>query len=218
MLWIPKRERMNTMKRSLLYGFFIGLVFVTLTTSCSSMKTRYVWKDDTYHQPLRKVLVIAVAELDFMRNHFENVLSQSLAARGIEAIPGNKVFPQTEGKLDRQAVLAKVRELGIESVLVIRTVSKKEVSEFRPGGIYVVPTNFYQDWYGFYSDSFIVVTDPGRQYDADYFTLVTNVYDVSGDKLIWSNLSEVKVENSRQGAINPFIDWLMKQLEDSKLL
>ena len=118
------------MKRSLLYGFFIGLVFVTLTTSCSSMKTRYVWKDDTYHQPLRKVLVIAVAELDFMRNHFENVLSQSLAARGIEAIPGNKVFPQTEGKLDRQAVLAKVRELGIESVLVIRTVSKKEVSEF----------------------------------------------------------------------------------------
>jgi hypothetical protein len=206
------------MKHSLRYCFFIGLVFVTLTTSCSSIKTVHVWKDDTYNQRLRKVLVIAVAELDFMRNHFENVLSQSLVSSGVEAIPGNKVLPQPEGKLDRKAILAKVRELGIDSVLVVRSVNKKEVSKFQPGGVYLMPTNFNEDWYGFYSDSFIIVSDPGRAYDADYFTLVTNVYNVSSDKLIWSNLSQVKVENSREGAINPFIDWLMKQLEDSKLL
>ncbi len=206
------------MKRSLRYCAFICLVLVTLTTSCRSIKTQSVWKDDSYHGRLQKVLVIAVAELDFMRNHFENVLSQNLAARGVEAIPGNKVFPQTKEKLDRKAVVAKVKELGIESVLVIRSVSKKEVSEFRPGGVYIVPTAFYDDWYGFYSESFIVASDPGRQYDADYFNLVTNVYDTGSDKLVWSNLSEVKVEGSREGAINPFIDWLMKQLDDSKLL
>jgi hypothetical protein len=41
---------------------------------------------------------------------------------------------------------------------------------------------------------------------------------VSSEKLIWTYLSQVKVENSREGAINPFIDILMKQLEASKLL
>lgn len=206
------------MKRLLRICFLMCLVLVPLMTSCAPIKTQHVWKDDAYQERLQKVLIIAVAELDFMRNHFENVLSQNLAARGIEAIPGNKVFPQTAEKLDRKAVVAKVKELGMENVLVIRRLSKKEVSEIRPGGVYIIPTSFYEDWYGFYSGSFIIAGDPARQYDAEYFNLVTNVYSAGSDKLVWSNLSEVKVEDSRQGAINPFIDWLMKQLEDSRLI
>ena len=206
------------MKNSLRIRFFISVMLIALTTSCASTKTLHVWKDDGYHQPLRKVLVIAVAELDFMRNHFENVLSENLASRGIEAIPSNKVFSQPETKIDRGAIVAKVRELGIGSVLVARSVSKKEVSDFQPGGIYFASANFYSSYAGFYSDSFVVVSTPGREFDADYFTLVTNIYDVSSEKLIWTYLSQVKVENSREGAINPFIDILMEQLEASKLL
>lgn len=34
----------------------------------------------------------------------------------------------------------------------------------------------------------------------------------------WSYLARVKVETSRQGAINPFIETIMKQLEKSELL
>jgi hypothetical protein len=196
----------------------MSLVFVTLMTSCGSIKTLQVWKDDAYNQRLRKVLVIAVAEQDFMRNHFENVLSEKLISRGVEAAPGNKVFAQSKSKIDRESILAKVKELGIESVLVARSVGKKEYSELYAGGVYVVPTTFYQGYYGFYADSFAVVSGPGGAYDAEFFTLVTNVYEVSSEKLIWSYLSEVKVENSRQGAINPFIDKMMKQLEDSKLI
>jgi hypothetical protein len=206
------------MKTLLRYFLCVVLALALFTTSCGSIKTLHVWKDDTYQQRLQKVLVIAVAEQDFMQKHFENVLSESLASRGIEATPGNKVFPQTKGKLDREAILAKVKELGFSSVLVARSVNKKEVSELAHGQIYFVPTSFQQDWYGFYADSLDVVAISGRQYDAEYFTLVTNVYDVTSEKLIWSYLSEVKVENSREGALNPFIDRLIKQLEDSKLL
>jgi len=209
---------MQNMKTTWQHTIFAGLAFVLLTASCGSIKTLHVWKDDKYQQRLQKVLVVAVAENDYIRDHFENMLSEQLMARGVGAVPGHKVLSQPTREVDREAIRAKVKELGVSSVLIARSVNKKEVSEITPGSIYLVPTNFYQDWYGFYSDSYSIVSLPGRQYDAEFFTLVTNIYDVSSEKLVWSFLSQVKVENSLQAAVNPFIDKLLKQLEDSKLL
>jgi len=206
------------MKYQLICRFMIGLVLLILTASCASTKTLHVWKDDTYRQQLHKVLIIAITEQEYMREHFENVLAENLEARGIAAIPSSKIFPQPGAKLNREVIVAKVKELGVGNVLVSRSVSKKEVSQLTPGGIYFVPTDYYSDWYGFYSDSFVAVTIPGSAYDAEYFNIVTNVYDARSEKLIWSYLSQVKVEGSREGAINPFIDVLMKQLQDNKLL
>jgi hypothetical protein len=206
------------MKQLRVYGFFIGLTLIVLATSCAPTKTLHVWKDDQYNQRLHKVLIIAVTKEEYMRDHFENVLAESLQTRGVEAVPSNKVLPQPGAKLEREAVVAKVRELGIGHVLVARSVSKKEVSQLNPGGIYFVPTDYYSGWYGFYSDSFVAITVPGSAYDAEFFSIVTNVYDVRSEKLIWSYLSQVKVEGSKEGAINPFLDVLMKQLEDNKLL
>jgi hypothetical protein len=209
---------MDNMKSSLRQSFFISLVLIAFTASCGTTKTLHVWKDEGYNQRLLKVLVIAVSEEDFIRKHVENVLAENLASRGVETVVGNKVFPQSGAKLDREAIAAKVRELGIESVLVARRINKEEVSKLYPGGVFVVPADYYHGWYGFYSDSIAFVSVPGRAYDAEYFTLVTNIYDVSSEKLIWTYLAQVKVEESREGAINPFIGTIMKQLEASKLV
>ncbi len=206
------------MKYQLAGRLIIGIAFLSLTTSCAATKTLHVWRDDQYKQRLHKVLIIAVAEQDYMKDHFENVLAEQLEARGIEAVPGNKVFPKTNAKLERDAVVAKVKELGIGNVLIGRSVSKKEVSQLTPGGVYFIPVDFYSDYYGFYTNSFVAVRVPGVAYDAEYFNILTNVYDAGTEKLIWSYLSQVKVEGSREGAINPFIDILIKQLRDSGLI
>jgi hypothetical protein len=108
--------------------------------------------------------------------------------------------------------------LGIDGVLVSRAINKEEYSRLTPGGVYFVPTDYYGGWYPFYTGSFAPVAVSGRAYDAEFFRIVTNLYDVRSEKLVWSYLAQVKVENSREGAINPFIDTLMKRLEDSKLL
>jgi len=198
-------------------GFLISLVLM-LTASCASTKTLHVWKDEGYKQKLGKTLIIVIAELDYMRNHFEDVLALRLGDRGIDAIPSNKVIPQLGAKLDREAIAAKVRELGAENVVVARAISKDEYSRLIQGGVYFVPVGYYSGWYPFYADSFSIVAVSGAAYDAEFFTIVTNIYDVQSEKLIWSYLSRVKVETSREGAINPFIETIMKQLESSKLL
>jgi hypothetical protein len=208
-------DQMNGFLRK---SFLIGLVAMLFTASCASTKTLNVWKDEGHSQKLGKTLVIAIAELDFMRNHFENVLALRLGDSGINAIPSNKVIPQLGENPDRETIMAKVRELAVENVVVVRAISKNEYSELMPGGVYFVPESYNSGWYSFYSESYSMVTVSGSAYDAEYFTMVTNIYDVRSEKLIWSYLSRTKVETSRQGAINPFIETIIKQLEDSKLL
>jgi len=212
------KRRITDMRHPLTYRYFIGFVFLAVAASCAPTKTLHVWKDDQYNQRLKKVLIIAVTEQEYMRDHFENVLAENLESRGIAAVASNKVLPQPAAKVDREVIAAKVRELGIGNVLVSRSVSKKEVSQLTPGGLYFVPTNYYSGYYGFYSDSFLAVSVPGAAYDAEFFNIVTNVYDAHSEKLIWSYLSQVRVEGSKQGAINPFITTLLKQLDDGKLL
>ena len=211
------KKRMDIMRFSMKYSFLISLTLVAAAISCASVKTVNLWKDEGYNQRLQKVLVISVSESDFMQKHFEDVFSERLASRGVEAVPANKVFSQPGEELDKAAIATKVRELGIKSVLVARAISKEETAQLLQEGGYVVPVSYYAGWYNFYSGASLLVPPAGSAYDTEFFTIVANIYDVGSEKLVWSSISKVKVEASRQGAINPFIDALMKQLERSKL-
>jgi len=206
------------MRISVRCGFFATLMLVAVTISCASIKTVNLWKDEGYNQRLQKVLVVSAGEPDFMQKHFEDVLSDRLASRGVEAVPANKVFSQPGEELDQAAIAAKVRELGIQSVLVARAISKAETAQLLHQGGYVVPVSYYAGWYNFYSGSSLLVPAAGSAYDTEFYTIVANIYEVRTEKLIWSSISKVKAETSRQGAINPFIEALLKQLEKSKLL
>lgn len=198
-------------------GFFIGLMIMLFTASCATTKTLHVWKDEGQSQKLGKTMIFALADMERMRDHMENMLAWRLRDKGIDASASNKVIPQLGAKPDREAIAAKVRELGVQNVVVIRPVSKSEYSDLVPGGLYIVPVSYYSGWNSFYADSYAFVAYPGSAYDVEFFTLVTNIYDVRSEKLVWSYLSKTKVETSREGAINPFIETIINQLESSKL-
>jgi hypothetical protein len=195
-------------------GSFLCFLFVVLA-ACAPIKTLDVWKDEAYTRPMKKVLVIALAQQDIIRNQFENVLSNQLAKQGVEAIPSHKVLPHSKEKPDREVVLAKVRELGVDNVLVARSISQKEITNHQYGGVILGGAAVYSDggWYGYsYGYSY------NREYDTDYFTVSTRLFDVDSEKPVWAYLSQVKVEGSKQGAVNVFVPALVKQLESSNLL
>jgi len=206
---------MDNVKKLQRFGFFLCLLFVMLISACSTIKTLDIWKDDTYTGPLQKVLVIALARQDIIRNQAENVLSYQLSKRGIEAIPSHKVLPQSDAKPDREAVLAIVKELGVDSVLVARSISQKEITNHQYGGVILGGTAVYSDggWYGY---SYGVSYD--KQYDTDYFTVSTKLYDVTSQNPVWSYISQIKVEGSGQAAVNLLVPEIVKQLEISQLV
>jgi hypothetical protein len=197
------------------YGFFLSLLLLTLTSSCAPIKTLEVWQEEAYSQPLQKVLVIALAQQDNIRNQFENVLSDQLAKRGVEALSSHKVLPQSDAKPDREAVLAAVKELGVDSVLVARSIGKKEITNHQYGGVILGGSAVYSDG-GWYGASYGYSYD--KQYDTDFFTIATKLYEVSSKSPVWSYIAQVKVDGSRQGAVNLLVPAIVEQLELSQLV
>jgi hypothetical protein len=187
---------------------------VTVAAACSPIKKLEVWKEETYSTHPQKMLLIAIAKRDRTRRQAENVLANQLVKRGLEAIPSYKVLPQEE-KLDRQAVEAKVRELGFDSVLVARSISQKEITNHQYGGVILGGTAVYSNggWYGYgYGYSY------NREYDSDYFIISTKLYDVDSEMPAWSYLAQIKVDGSRERAINQLIPTIVEQLEASKII
>lgn len=193
---------------------FIGLLFVALTTSCTPVNNLASWQDESYTQPLETVLVIAVVREEFLRKQFENVLSHQLKARGVEAVPSHSVLPQLGEEISREVVLKKVVELGIENVLVARSVKQEAIK--KTAGVFLSPSSIYgDDWFSYYAGSMVF---PAKEEGADLFTIVTKLFDVNSKKPIWSDLSQIKVRGSRQAAINSFVPNIVEKLEGAQLL
>ena len=206
---------MDNVKNFKLFGSFLCLLLITLSSACAPVKSLDVWKDEAHTEPLQKVLIIGLAQRENIRNQFENVLSNQLTKRGIEAIASHKVLPQTEEKPDREAVLAKVRELGVSNVLVARSVNRREITNHQYGGVVLGGVAVYSDggWYGYgYGYSY------NREYDTDIFTVSTRLYDVESQQPFWSYISQVKVTGSGEGSINLLIPTVVEQLEASQLI
>lgn len=205
------------MKRFQRPMFFISLLLLILVTSCTPIKNIHEWKDPEYTKTLNNTLIIARVEQGYMRDQFENFLTLQLNSLGIAAIPSYKVMPHSAAEITRDEVIEKVEQLGVDSVLVIRSIMQESMINYQPGGAYFAATSVYNDgWYTMYIGSIVF---PMREYDIDYFTLSTQLFDVESKKPIWSDLSRIKVSSgSRQAAINKFIPFLVRKLDESHLL
>ena len=91
-----------------------------------------------------------------------------------------------------------------------RSISKKEITNHQYGGVVLGGSAVYSNggWYGYTYD---------KQYDTDYFTISTKLYDVGTEKPVWSYIAQVKVSGARQGAVNLFVPAIVEQLEGSEL-
>ncbi len=212
-------KRTGHVKKLQQYGMIIGLLLLLLVAGCSPIKTIHEWKDTTYTKKLHTVLIIAVVEQGYMREQFENYINLKLNTLGIASIPSYKVLPQHGTEISREEVIEKVDQLDVDTVLVIRSIMKDSMTNYQPGGAYYAATattgTFGDGWYTVYVGR---VVFPVREYDIDYFTIATTLFDVQRNKPVWSDLSRVKVTGSRQLAINKFVPVLVEKLNESQLL
>lgn len=202
------------MKNGKLFRLTLCLLIVTVAVACSPIKKLEVWKEETYSASPQKILLIAIAKRERTRRQAENVLANQLVKRGIEAVPSYKVLPQSDEKPDRQTVEAKVRELGFDSVLVARSISEKEITNHQYGGVVLGGVAVYNGgWYGYgYGYTY------NREYDSDYFIISTKLYDVDSEMPAWSYLAQIKVDGSREKAINQLVPTIVEQLEASQII
>ena len=189
-----------------------SLVIIVLLTmiSCATTTLNAVWKDESYQGKITNVLVIGVSKQPVRKRYFEDEFVKQLNARGLSATSSYRIFPSEE-MLEKDTVLSKIREMGIDTVLITRMVDKKTVKTNVPGR----SSSYYRAMY----------YEPGYTIQDEVVVLETNLYDEKSEDLIWSAQSDTVIEEShtiikvpKERVIKNFIKRIVKKLSENNLI
>ena len=208
---------------------FISLLLAAiLATAGCTTKIKSEWKDETF-QPgkIRNVLVIAAARADAVRRFGESELVKDLRSRGVNAVESFTVLPDAgiDDARFREAVVVKIREGGIDAVLIVRSLgSRTETESSQATIIYTAPYASYDAWYSYYAfapdwvyPSLSPSSATGITYDRDYITMEASLYDAHSEKLVWQLRSETLVAGLPEEQIKPYAGLVVRKLFGARL-
>lgn len=193
----------------------MGLAAVMLA-ACSTTQIKSVWKDTSYGGQPQRIMVIAVAREPIYRRIIEDEFVLQLKARGMDAIASYSTLPD-RSQDDQEAIAKMVVQLGADTVLVSRLVSKRSVRVYYPATVTHRPY-YYGTWPEYYLHGYESVIAPGYSTKYEYALMETNLYDASNDKLIWAATTETGVDNLNQTLIKPYIGKILKIMSEYGLL
>ena len=199
-----------------------AIVAAALTSCAASTQLTSSWSDPAAAgHVFKKIVVVGVTNKSAVRREYEDSWTRELAARGVEAVPSYN-FGGSDTKLDKDAAMAKLGEIGADAVLVTRLVDKDSYNTYYPPSYSTVaaPSPYYGGWYGYYSMGYSYMTSPGYVEENKVYRVETNLYDVHGDKLVWSGITETTLlsSDSPESEILPMIATLSTSMEQKKVL
>jgi predicted transcriptional regulator len=181
-----------------------------LLSACASTQLTSVWKDPSYQTRPARILVIGVARSPLNRRLFEDEFVRQLKSRGTDAIASYTVLSD-EQQGNQADIAKKVAELGADTVLITRLVSKKVVQVYVPGTPYYPPP-FYDTWPNYYAYGYRYMYTPGYITNDEYAVIETNLYDAKTDKLIWAASSETGINDSDKNLIKSYIKVMVNNM------
>ena len=198
-----------------------ALALLSLTSCAATSQLTTSWADTAAAgHTFKKVVVVVASPNSAVRRMYEDTFAAELRARGVEAIPSYTVVG--EGQLNKDEASAKLKEIGADGVIVTRLVDKQTVENYYPPtySTYAAPSAYYGGWYGYYSMGYSYMTSPGYVEENKVYRLETNLYDINGDKLIWSGLTETTLisGDAPDSEIAPMIATLSYDMEKHKVL
>lgn len=182
--------------------------------ACAGTKLTHTWMDETYQEkPVSNILVIAITYKEGNRKSFEDKFVEQLKAIGVEAVSSANVIPiPTDLELKKEEILKVVNQYKNDAVIITHLAGVEEKES------YTRPERDRGTYYGYYGWVYGYTHEPGYSQTNTLVRLVTNLYDVKTEKLIWSGKSETLGPGSVNQIIDDVIDALIKNLQKNRLL
>lgn len=194
---------------------FLIILVLSAAGACTTAKLRNTWTDDTYAgSTLNNILIIGVIEPQYVRKFFEDEFARRLNARGVRALSSYTLLSEEakeneETMLSDEELASKIRELGIDTVLLARFIDISDVA-----GYETYPTNVTSprlaDYYGFCCQNVV-----SAGYDVKF---ETKIFQAKDDKLIWSAESKTIFERSPRFMTSSIIVSILNDLAARRLV
>jgi hypothetical protein len=188
----------------------VSLIFglAAAAASCASTEMSSTWTEPSAKgAELSKVAVVCLAKDPGLRRMAENSAAANLT--GAQAVPSYQVLGDTDLR-NRDAVKQQLISQGFQGVLVMRLAGVDE-RVTAVGGPYGTLDGYY-DWAGG------MVYSPGYLQTDTVVHVISNLYSLQDQKLIWSGVSETFDPASAQSFMNDVSKAVAKSLQKDRLV
>lgn len=156
-----------------------GLAVAALTMGCATTEMTNTWTDPSAKgAEMSRIAVIAMTKDPGLRRMAEDSAAAQLA--GAQATPSYQVLGDADLK-DREGVKAKLKEAGYNGVLVMRLAGVSEQ---------VTAVGPYDTFDGYYDWAGGAVYAPGYLETDTVVRVISNLYSLQDNKLVWSGTSK----------------------------
>ncbi len=178
----------------------IPAVFVLWLAGCASTSIKETWKSPEYHGgPVKNVAVLAMDERGIVRVALENRYVRDLKERGQEAMVCGEFVDITEIKTNKEAITARLRDAGADTILAIRLVDRvsytSQVSTtpaLSGRDLYLTAGTWY-DYFAYNS----VQRSGIRSSTKKEFYLDNSLFDLKTGQRLWSGLAVLVMKENQ---------------------
>jgi hypothetical protein len=195
--------------RSLDESSFIALVGLGLALAamgCASTEMTSTWTDPAAKgASLSKVAVVCMTPAPGLRRMAEDAAASKL--QGAQAVPSYQVLGDTNLR-DLEAVKAKLMEQGFQGVLLMRLAGVTEQ---------VSPVT-YGTFNGYYGWAAGAVFEPTYLQTDRIIHVISSLYSLEDDKLMWSGVSQTLDPSSLKSLMNDVTKAVAKSIQKDRLI
>ncbi len=202
----------------------VAATALALVASCASKKAATSWTATGFtKKSVRKVLVLGVSDNPLLRRLYEDTFAVELEKLGYETVSAYLWAPDA-AKLDKDALLGRMKAEHVTSVVVARVVPWDDVSATRGPTVAADAVHgpaYYGSWSTYYETSYAAADDPADATGKAVVTLETNLYDASGpkDALVWSGTSRIWTDRSRpEKKIGSRVSSIVSRMKSARVL
>ena len=205
---------------ALLLAMILGL------SACSSKTSLYErWHDEEYFgSKLQKVLVLGLFKDDIQRRLFESEFVKQVDASGKRAVAGYTLMPNNDDFDSKKDILAAVKKIGADSVLITSFKGVIEKAREIPPRVDYRPrmgASYGRHGYGFggyYGATYEAVYRPGYTTTDTIVQLETRVYSVKTEKLVWAGKTKSVNAASAQEIIKDLVSLITDDMKKHGLI
>jgi hypothetical protein len=197
----------------------VTLVALAAIACGTTTQLSNVWRSESYSAgPMKKILVVGIAETTTGRRSFEDHFAGALAGHQVEGVASHELLPSDE-RLTEAVLKEAIRGHGFEGVIATRLIGVDEETTYVPPSTRTVPSAYGgHRFYGYYGRSWDVVHTPGYTVTKRIVRLETRLYDARDAELAWGAQSGTFESDSRDDMIESVTKKITKQLVSDGLL
>jgi hypothetical protein len=172
------------------------LLLSMVVASCGpAQRVTSSWTSPAFRKGERfqKVFIASFASNQRVKLSLEDDMAAAASARGLAVVKGHDVFPATftkENAPDKDAMLAKIRELGCDLIFTTTLIERRSETRYVPGAMYAPFPGYGYRFRGYYGYWWPMMYDPGYYTTDRTYSMEGNLFDARTDELIWSVQTE----------------------------